>query len=69
MSRQSLTRQALYDAVWAEPMSRLAPTYGVTGTGLKKVCDRHDIPTPDRGYWALGERIGDAWKAGKKHGT
>lgn len=52
MSRQSITRQALYDAVWAQPMSRLAPTYGVTGTGLKKVCDRHDIPTPDRGYWA-----------------
>lgn len=24
---------------------------------------------PDRGYWALGERIGDAWKAGKKHGA
>jgi hypothetical protein len=48
----SLTRQALYDAVWEKPISKLAPEYGVTGTGLKKICDRHNVPTPDRGYWA-----------------
>ncbi len=22
------------------------------GTALKKTCDRHQIPTPERGYWA-----------------
>ncbi|MBR0820293.1 hypothetical protein [Bradyrhizobium liaoningense] len=33
-------------------MTRVAAEYGVTSTALKKTCDRHKIPTPDRGYWA-----------------
>lgn len=47
-----LTREALYDAVWQTPMSRLAPAYGVSGNGLAKICDRAGIPYPPRGYWA-----------------
>jgi len=50
--QHTLSCQALYDAVWTTPISHLAPEYGLTGTGLKKICDRHDIPTPHRGYWA-----------------
>jgi hypothetical protein len=50
--QHTLSRQALYGAVWTTPISKLAPQYGVTGTGLKKICDRYDIPTPHRGYWA-----------------
>lgn len=33
-------------------MTKVAAEYGVTGTALKKTCDRHHIPTPERGYWA-----------------
>ncbi|WP_315806776.1 MULTISPECIES: hypothetical protein [unclassified Bradyrhizobium] len=33
-------------------MTKVAADYGVTSTALKKTCDRHKIPTPDRGYWA-----------------
>ncbi|MBR0724182.1 hypothetical protein [Bradyrhizobium manausense] len=33
-------------------MTKVAADYGVTSTALKKTCDRHKIPTPERGYWA-----------------
>ena len=49
---QEVSREALYAQVWASPMTQVAALYGVTGTALKKTCDRHDIPTPERGYWA-----------------
>ncbi|MEN5249479.1 hypothetical protein [Brucella pseudintermedia] len=41
-------------------MTKVAADYGVTGTALKKTCDRHHIPTPERGYWAKlehGKRV------------
>jgi hypothetical protein len=41
-------------------MTKVAADYGVTGTALKKTCDRHHIPTPERGYWAkleYGKRV------------
>lgn len=47
----TVTRETLYDQVWARPMMTVAAEYGVTGTALKKTCKRHDIPTPPRGYW------------------
>lgn len=31
---------------------RVAAEFGVTGTGLAKICERYAIPTPPRGYWA-----------------
>jgi hypothetical protein len=33
-------------------MSQLAVQYGITGTGLAKICKRLQIPVPSRGYWA-----------------
>lgn len=47
-----LTRDQLYALVWATPMFRLAPLYGLTGNGLKKICKRLKIPVPPPGYWA-----------------
>ena len=47
-----LTRSDLYASVWARPLNKVAAELGITGTGLKKLCDRHQIPTPERGYWA-----------------
>jgi len=48
----TLTREELCDKVWSTPISRLAPTLGLSDVGLAKVCDRHKIPRPPRGYWA-----------------
>jgi hypothetical protein len=55
----TLTRHALYDLVWSMPMTKLAESLGLSDVGLAKICDRHRVPTPPRGYWAKKE-------AGKK---
>ncbi|MFZ3005364.1 MAG: hypothetical protein WA047_04260 [Phenylobacterium sp.] len=47
-----MSRQALFEAAWKRPLTEIADELGITSTGLKKICDRHDIPTPGRGYWA-----------------
>jgi hypothetical protein len=47
-----LTREELYELVWAEPIMKLAGQYGLSDRGLAKICDRMGIPVPGRGYWA-----------------
>ena len=47
-----LKREELYEKVWSEPMSSLAPKYSLTDNGLKKICRKLEIPVPPRGYWA-----------------
>jgi hypothetical protein len=47
-----LTRKELYELVWSEPLSTLAPRFGISGSGLKKTCARAEVPVPPRGYWA-----------------
>lgn len=49
---KTVSREELYEQVWSKPMTKVAEDYDVTGTALKKTCDRHHIPTPERGYWA-----------------
>lgn len=63
-SPTTLTRQALYDAVWQTPMSRLTPTYGISGNGLAKICDRFGVPYPPRGLLGEGGVGGEASAAG-----
>lgn len=46
------TRQQLYDLVWSTPMTKLAKTLVMSDVGLRKICVKHDIPTPPLGYWA-----------------
>jgi hypothetical protein len=56
---RTITRRDLYDLVWSKPMSTLAIEFGISDRGLAKVCGRHRIPVPPRGYWAkvaAGER-------------
>lgn len=48
----TLSRRAIYDLVWANPMSSAAAELGLSGNGLAKICDRLLIPYPTRGYWA-----------------
>ncbi len=47
-----VTREELYVQVWQTPMSKLAGQYGVSDSGLRKICDRLNVPYPARGYWA-----------------
>ena len=47
-----LTRSELYELVWSEPMSTLAPKYGLSDVGMAKICRRLRVPRPWRGYWA-----------------
>lgn len=47
-----LTREELYRKVWETPMMRLGEKYGISGNGLKKICNRLDVPYPPLGYWA-----------------
>ena len=44
-------RGDLYEAVWSEPVIKVAARYGITGTGLAKICRRASIPVPPVGYW------------------
>ncbi|MGJ5176371.1 hypothetical protein ACQR16_23450 [Bradyrhizobium oligotrophicum] len=48
----TISREALYDLVWTEPVRAIAQRMGVSDVWLKKCCAKADIPVPDRGYWA-----------------
>lgn len=48
----AITRESLYEEIWAEPVTRVAPRYGISGVALGKICRKHKIPLPPRGYWA-----------------
>lgn len=48
----AVTRETLYEEVWAEPMTKVAARYGVSSSFLARVCERLNIPRPSRGYWA-----------------
>lgn len=45
-------RETLYNEVWTEPVSVVAPRYGLSDVGLAKICRSLAIPLPSRGYWA-----------------
>lgn len=45
-------REELYEAVWSEPMQRLACKYGISDVALGKICRKLKVPVPGRGYWA-----------------
>ncbi|MGS4887054.1 hypothetical protein [Roseibium sp. MB-4] len=47
-----ISRKALYDLVWSEPLKILAPKFDVSDVSLRKACQRAMVPTPDRGHWA-----------------
>jgi hypothetical protein len=47
-----VSRDDLYRLVWAEPMTRIAEKFGVSGSYLARICMLLNIPRPQRGYWA-----------------
>src|SRR5688572_33264210 len=48
----TIERDQLYEQVWTEPIQKLAKRYYLSDRGLGKLCARHNIPVPPRGYWA-----------------
>lgn len=48
----SVSRDQLHKEIWAEPMTTVAGRYGISDVALGKICLKHRIPTPPRGYWA-----------------
>jgi hypothetical protein len=47
-----LEREALYRAIWAKPLRAVAADFGLSDTGLRKVCIALNVPMPPRGHWA-----------------
>ena len=47
-----ITREDLYVAVWREPMTRLAPAYGMSQFALASLCRKLQVPAPPRGHWS-----------------
>lgn len=47
-----VSRERLYQEVWAEPMTKVAQKYKVSGSFLARICTNLKVPRPDRGYWA-----------------
>jgi hypothetical protein len=47
-----ISRDDLYTLVWAEPMTKVAARFGVSGSYMARVCDLLNVPRPARGYWA-----------------
>jgi hypothetical protein len=50
--RTTIERDQLYEQVWTEPIHQLCKQYFLSDRGLGKLCARHNIPVPPRGYWA-----------------
>lgn len=46
-----ITRQELYDLVWAKPMVQLGQQFQLSDNGLRKICRKYAIPVPKMGYW------------------
>lgn len=47
-----VSREALYEAVWTDAVTVVAPRFGLSDVGLVKICKKLGIPMPPRGYWA-----------------
>ncbi|MBE6990235.1 MAG: hypothetical protein E7426_05770 [Ruminococcaceae bacterium] len=45
-------RETLYREVWEAPMTDVCKRYGISDTGLRKICRKLDVPFPQAGYWA-----------------
>jgi hypothetical protein len=54
MRRQGapVSREALYEEVWTDAVTVVAPRYGLSDVGLVKICKKLGIPVPPRGYYA-----------------
>ena len=49
---KQLKRSELHKMVWSKPMTHLAKEFGLSDVALAKICKKHGIPRPIRGFWA-----------------
>lgn len=48
-----VSREQLFEEVWAEPMTTVALKYEVSSSFMARICSRLKVPRPPRGYWAM----------------
>lgn len=48
----TLTREKLYEEVWARAVTQVAKEIGVSDVAIAKICRKLNVPVPPRGYWA-----------------
>lgn len=49
----SVTREKLYQEIWAEPITKVSKRHWVSDSYLIKVLKNLNILRPPRGYWAM----------------
>jgi len=47
-----ISRKALYEMVWSEPMLKVGARFGLSSSYMARVCTVLNVPRPERGYWA-----------------
>jgi hypothetical protein len=52
MKKIIITRQQLYDMVWAESLSSIVKKHQLTYSELRKILAVMDIPIPENGHWS-----------------
>ena len=50
--KRTFKREDLYNLIWSTPISKVAESVGISDRGWAKICARHQIAVPGRGYWA-----------------
>lgn len=48
---EHLNRERLYEEVWTAPMKHVGTKYGLSGTEVRRLCDKLQIPVPAQGHW------------------
>ena len=46
---QTVRREELCEEVWSMPLTQLCAKYGLSDSGLRKVCKRLNVPVPEGG--------------------
>lgn len=53
-----ISREELFEKVWAQPTTKLAQEFGISDVALGKICKKLNIPRPPQGYWLRKSRKG-----------
>ncbi len=68
----SFTRRELHDKVWSGRWQEICEQLDVELNGLQSICDRLNVPFPDRGYWKKlldGKKVAQVPLPDKSKGT
>jgi hypothetical protein len=55
-----ISRLELYELVSKSPLSKVAPSPGISATTLAEICRKYNVPYPGSGYWtrkSLGQTV------------